>query len=33
MASFDLDRNSIGIEIKKEYYDLSINNIKKLINK
>jgi DNA modification methylase len=32
-ASLELDRNSIGIEIKKEYYDLSIDNVKKFINK
>jgi len=27
VAALKLDRNSIGIEIKKEYYDLAIKNI------
>ncbi len=33
ISSLELDRNSIGIEIKKEYYDLSIQNINNLLNK
>jgi len=31
ISSLELDRNSIGIEIKKEYYDLSIQNINNLL--
>lgn len=31
VAAFQLDRNSIGIEIKKEYYDLAIKNINEQI--
>lgn len=31
LAALELDRNSIGIEIKKEYYNLSSKNIKKQI--
>ena len=27
IASFHLDRNSVGIEIKEEYYKLAIQNI------
>lgn len=33
IASFQLDRNSIGIEIKKEYYDLALKNIQEHIDK
>lgn len=29
IAAFELDRNSIGIEIKEEYYHLALENIKK----
>ena len=29
IAAFELDRNSIGIEIKPEYYNLALENIKK----
>ncbi len=32
VAAFELDRNSIGIEIQKEYYNLSIANIKNQLN-
>jgi DNA modification methylase len=31
ISSLELDRNSIGIEIKKEYYDLAIQNINNLL--
>ena len=33
IAALSLDRNSIGIEIKKEYHDLAIKNINQEINK
>lgn len=33
VVAISLDRNSIGIEIKKEYYDLAIENINGEINK
>lgn len=32
VAALELDRNSIGIEIKEEYYKLSIKNINEQIN-
>ncbi len=32
VAALELDRNSIGIEVKEEYYKLSIKNIKNQIN-
>lgn len=32
VAAFQLDRNSIGIEVKEEYYNLAIQNINKLMN-
>jgi len=33
VAAISLDRNSIGIEIKKEYYDLAVKNINQEISK
>lgn len=33
IAAFQLDRNSVGIEIKEEYYDLALKNIQEFINK
>lgn len=33
IAAFQLDRNSIGIEIKEEYYNLAIENIQKHTDK
>lgn len=33
VAAISLDRNSIGIEIKKDYYDLALKNISQEINK
>ncbi|MDO8486572.1 MAG: site-specific DNA-methyltransferase [Candidatus Staskawiczbacteria bacterium] len=33
VAAISLDRNSIGIEIKKEYHDLSVKNINKEIDR
>jgi len=33
IAAFELDRNSIGIEIKDDYYQLAIQNINEQINK
>ncbi len=33
IAALELDRNSIGIEIKDEYYQLAINNINEQIKK
>lgn len=32
IAALELNRNSIGIELKKEYYDLAIENIKQIIS-
>ena len=32
VVAFQLDRNSVGIEIKKEYYDLAIQNIQEHTN-
>jgi len=33
VAAFELDRNSIGIEVKDDYYQLAIQNINEQINK
>jgi len=33
IAAFELDRNSIGIEVKDDYYQLAIQNINEQINK
>ena len=33
VVAISLDRNSVGIEIKKDYYDLAIGNINQEINK
>lgn len=32
IAALELNRNSIGVELKKEYYDLAIENIKQIIS-
>ena len=33
VAAFELDRNSVGIEVKEDYYQLAIQNINEQINK